>query len=55
MFLVSFVSLRQCISRLSRDEGDEPVLGESLGPLRVERATIAAKLQKVEPIEHVLL
>lgn len=41
--------------RLSRDEDDEPVLGESLGPLRVERATIAAKLQKVEPIEHVLL
>jgi hypothetical protein len=55
VFWVSFVSLRRYISRLSRDEDDELVLGESLGRLWVEQATIAVKLQKVEPIEHVLL
>ncbi|HUA93357.1 MAG TPA: hypothetical protein VL991_12365 [Terracidiphilus sp.] len=55
VLLVSFVALRLYIARLSRDEDDELVLGESLDRLRAEQATITTKLHKVEPLEHVVL
>ncbi|HZP06607.1 MAG TPA: hypothetical protein VFB43_17035 [Terracidiphilus sp.] len=51
----SFVVLKLYISRLSRDEDDELVLGESLDRIRLEQASLAARLHKVEPIERVVL
>ncbi|HEY1766019.1 MAG TPA: hypothetical protein VGG26_00090 [Terracidiphilus sp.] len=51
----SFVALKLYISRLSRDEDDEIILGESLERVRMEQASITAKLHKFEPIEHVVL
>jgi hypothetical protein len=52
---LSFIALKLYISRLSRDEDDEVVLSESLDRVRVEQAGITAKINKVEPVEHVVL
>lgn len=53
--LLSFVVLKLYILRLSRDEDDELILGESLDRVRLEQASLAARLHKVEPVEHVVL
>ncbi len=50
-----FAALKLYISRLSRDEDDQLILDESFEHVRVEQATIAAKVNKVEPIEHTVL
>jgi hypothetical protein len=55
VLLVSFLVLKLYISRLSRDEDDELILGESLEHVRAEQAYISAKLNRVEPIEHLVL
>ncbi len=55
VLLVSFFALKIYISRLGRDEDDELILGESHDRVRVEQAIITAKLNKVEPIERLVL
>ncbi len=53
--LLVFAALKLYVSRLSRDEDDQLVLDESFSRLRSEQAVIAAKVNKVQPIEHAVL
>ena len=55
VLFLSFAVLKLYISRLSRDEDDELILGESLDRVRIEQASLTAKLNKVEPVEHLVL
>jgi hypothetical protein len=50
-----FAVLKLYVSRLSRDEDDQLVLDESFERVRVEQATIAARVHKIEPVEHAVL
>jgi hypothetical protein len=52
VLLLVFAALKLYVSRLSRDEDDQLVLDESFDRLRSEQATIASKVNKIQPIEH---
>jgi hypothetical protein len=55
VLLLVFAALKLYVSRLSRDEDDQLVLDESFDRLRSEQATIASKVNKIQPIEHAVL
>jgi hypothetical protein len=53
--LLVFAALKLYVSRLSRDEDDQLFLDESFDHVRVAQAAIAAKVNKIQPVQRAVL
>jgi uncharacterized membrane protein YjfL (UPF0719 family) len=55
VLVLLFVIIKIYVMRLGRDEEDVLVLEEGTSQFRAEQAAIAAKLNKIEPIQRIMM
>jgi hypothetical protein len=55
VLVLFFIGVKLYISRLSRDEDDQLVLQESFEHLKVEQAAIIARVNKVQPVQRLVM
>ena len=53
--IIFFLAVKIYVSRVARDEGDQVLLSDSSNSLKVEQDAIAARVNKLAPLQRVSL